>query len=107
MSDDGAIAKRGKQLAMQWVEENANPAWIDEAKEALVRVAARGDDFTSEDVTEEIPEGVVTHEPRAMGPVMLWGVRQKVMRPVGWSLSRLRTSNQYPKRVYRPVGSDG
>ena len=95
--------KAGKQLAMEQVYENADEDWKDAAKDALLRVADRGRDFTSEDVTEEIPDGVSTHEPRAMGPVMLWGIRHKVMEPVGWSQSRLKTSNQYPKRVYRPL----
>lgn len=55
--------------AIDRVEEHASAEWLEEAYEQAFSLAILRDAFTSEDVWDRL-DGVVTHEPRAMGAVM-------------------------------------
>ncbi len=88
--------------AIDQVEHNAGE-WIDEAIEAIRRVAQNCPEFTSDDVWDELG-GCDTHEGRAMGPVM----RKAAGMGICERTERTRNSSRpvchnRPQRVWRSL----
>jgi len=70
---DYSAAKHAKAVAMDQVDLNANPAWKELMIQLVRVVALTHPTFTTDDVMilyHEIEDAPVTHEPRALGPVM-------------------------------------
>jgi len=91
-----------RDAAIDQVETNADQEWTQAARRALVSLCNRLPFLTSEDVAQAIPEDVTTHEPRALGPIMMWG------RKLGWieATSQFRTSTGAknhcrPQRIWK------
>ena len=72
-----ALAARDE--AIQRVDEHASDAWKAEAMRAVVRVARERRRFTTDDVWAVLGESG-THEPRAMGAIMLQAARDGWVR---------------------------
>lgn len=67
----GVTAGRARAAeAAERADEHADPAWRVAAMDA-VRSLLPGTEFTTDDVWARIPDGVTTHEPRALGAVMV------------------------------------
>lgn len=90
--------------AIEQVGVNTDNGWRDEARRALRVCAARRDYFTSDDVNEEMSGEYHTHEPRAMGAVMVWGARAGLIRPTGsHGNTRRRQSHRSPRTIWASV----
>lgn len=63
---DAAFA--AADMAIEGVEANAHPTWLDLAR-GIVRAMPPGHEFTTDELWEKLGD-VRTHEPRAMGAVM-------------------------------------
>ena len=63
-------AERDRDEAMLRVEERANPEWLAAARMALIRCATLNPTFIADEVWAYIPEGLTTHDTRALGPVI-------------------------------------
>jgi hypothetical protein len=72
-----------KDDAIDRVERHANDVWLDAAYAALQRVARNQPTVTADDVWEALPDALksLQHEARAIGPVMLRGLRDGVLAP--------------------------
>ena len=85
--------------AMHSVEANAVPAWIEEA-ERIIRNLTAGTRFIGEQIVDKVEErGLVTHDKRAMGPVMHRLAKEGVIRKTG-DYRAARTSHGSPKSVW-------
>tara|TARA_Y100000310_G_C20404223_1_gene678854 strand:- start:170 stop:493 length:324 start_codon:yes stop_codon:yes gene_type:complete len=73
LSLDRAIAARDQALGI--VDANADAEWKEAALNTVYEVAAIKRRFTADDVWEQIPAHFYTHEPRALGPVMMRAMR--------------------------------
>lgn len=86
-------------------EQHATPTWRLAADLAVHTVATRLPLFTSDDVWRELATAHPderTHEPRALGAVMLAAVRDGLCEPTpDYRLSTRPVCHRNPKRVYR------
>lgn len=100
--DDGA---RRRDDGIQRADDHAVPDWKDEAYLAVIRVAARLGEFTSDDVWAELAASEVsTHEHRAMGAVIRRAARAGWCAPTSeFSLSRRPQRHRAPLRVWRSL----
>lgn len=73
--DPGVVAR---DAALDQVEEHANPEWLQLA-ERYVRGLPSGLSFTTDQVWDAVGEVATTHEPRALGAVMMRLAREKVV----------------------------
>lgn len=81
MSLDDVLADLARQAAIECVDANADRAWKEVAYDCVVNVAHHCEQFTTDEVLNELakhPE-VSTHEPRALGPVMMRAARENVI----------------------------
>lgn len=62
------------RLALKRVEAAASPEFKDQARQVLRVIATHQSELTSEDVLDAME--ATTHDNRAMGPIMRWGVTQ-------------------------------
>lgn len=74
----GGVAR---DAALDQVEEHANPEWLATA-EAYVRRLPSGLCFTTDDVWDHLGE-LATHEPRALGAVMMRLAKARVVAKTG------------------------
>ena len=85
------------------VAKNATPGWCDAAYAAVVRVASRKLQFTTDDVWQEIA-GPVTHDNRALGAVMRRARTEKVCEPtMQYTPSTRDVCHGRPVRVWRSI----
>jgi hypothetical protein len=85
--------------AIKQVELHADGVWLAEADAAVDVLAAAGINFTTDDVWQKLT--ATTHEPRAMGAVMLRAVRDGLIESTGqWSESTRRVAHNRPLRVW-------
>jgi hypothetical protein len=96
-----------KNKALVRVEKNANPRWSEFAFASVHATALRLEELTSDDVDAEIasfnaPHRPVTHDKRALGPVMIRAAKAGLIfatdRIVASNRSKLHNS---PRRVWR------
>lgn len=93
--------------AVNRVNMNAPKEWKTFARFCIELVARRKDEFTSDDVDTEMrlfPDPPVTHEKRALGPVMIKAARDGIItqtdRVISSNRSKLHNS---PRRVWRSL----
>lgn len=100
MSDAGQLSL---DQALATVDQHANVMWVRAAREALKHVAATKAVFTADDVWHELVRvDVYTHDPRALGAVMRWGVGAGVCEPTDDYRPSLRPEcHKRPVRVWR------
>lgn len=66
--------------AIDRVEANADDAWTIAARKAVIACAQSNLHFTTDDVWEMLDElEVNTHDNRALGAVMRWAARQRII----------------------------
>lgn len=98
-------ARQAKAEAMERVEANANPVWLEQMFYAVVVAAATKEFFTSDDVFELAKTTVTetTHDLRAFGPVMHRAAREgfakKARKPP--TLSARRSNHARPLTVWQ------
>jgi hypothetical protein len=85
------LKQHGMQLAL-----DAQPDWADQALIAILQLAKRGTEFTSEDVLEIIglPSGAVgQHKNNASGAIMNKAARAGWIRKVGYGKAKRKESH--------------
>lgn len=95
--------------AIARVERHAAPDWKAEAWDAVQVVAARAEEFTTDEVWAELAQrrnGASTHEPRAMGAIMRNAEAAGLIEPTErWRLSDRAACHRRPMRVWRRKAS--
>jgi hypothetical protein len=67
---------------LQRVENNANEAWKDKAYQIVQRLCATRADFTTDEIWEELKKtDEHTHEPRAIGAIVMRAARARLCEP--------------------------
>jgi hypothetical protein len=95
-----AEGRTNRDHGMDRVERNAHPDWKRHAVQAVLRKAAEGGEFAAEDCWAYIPDGVWTHEPRAMGPVIKGLTVDGLISQVDWGTASKATSHCGLRRTY-------
>ena len=90
-----------RDAAMQQVEEHARTKWQIAAMYAIWATAQGYHDFIVDMVWTFMPEGVTTHENRAMGPMMVRAAKAGWITPTDqYRLSERVTSHRNPRRIW-------
>jgi len=94
--------RRRRDAALEAV---ADPPWQSFAVRALERVARRQPFVTSDDVWAELDAMGIPRpgEARAMGPVMLGGIRAEILAPHGFAQAGDPRHHASIMRVYRSL----
>jgi hypothetical protein len=102
---DDYLAELAKQDALQRVEINADPLWRDVAYQCVVAVAQRTEEFHTDSVLSELAQyPVTTHEPRALGPVMMRAARDNIIVPTNrFEKSAAVSRHCASKRIWRSL----
>lgn len=88
--------------AIKQVDENADEGWKRAASNIVWELSTMPEGFTTDDVMELLDNmGVVTHDNRALGPIMRRMIRSNVIREVAMTRSRRRHGARIP--VYAGV----
>lgn len=89
-------------LALERVERAAPADWKAAARDAIRRVARRGELFTSDDVWEALEAAGMPPpaEPRALGALMLGASRAGLIAPAGYTPSRRPGTHAHPVRLW-------
>ena len=91
-----------RDAAIRRVADNANPDWKVEAVRVVSTVAQRMPEFTTDDVWHLIEE--VTHEPRAMGPVMKAAAAAGLIEATDrFKLTERPSRHRAPVRVWKSL----
>ena len=107
MTDQGDLfdAREARDEAMDRVDKHADIDWLAEAQKAVFKTATEMPYFTSDDVHERISAIASTHEPRALGPVMMRAVKDhwmmKAMCPS--APSRRKSLHASPRTVWQSL----
>jgi hypothetical protein len=109
MMSDLFSAREARDEALERVEANANLDWKEEAFKAVVLAATELRQLTADDVYDRLPSGIFTHEPRALGPVMLRALRDSLIikANVAARPSRRRSLHASPRTVWDSQIFDG
>ena len=94
---DPVAGEAAKDAAIDRVDHHASERWKGRAKEAVAALALTCRFFTTDDVWNRL-DGVTTHEPRAMGAVMVWAMKQNLIRKTGRYVKSMR-----PECHRRPI----
>ena len=99
--------KSGKELrdiSMGQVERNAHERWKEAAIEAIRITATINDSFIVDAVWPHIEEGVMTHENRAIGPMMARAKKLGWIEPTTeFRLSIVPSHHATPRRVWKSL----
>lgn len=83
--------------AIKRVDDNAEKAWKHAAAEIVWELSKIRSGFTTDDVMEDLDRsGIVTHDNRALGPVMRRMIRSGVIHEIGMTRSRRRHGARIP-----------
>jgi len=94
-------ALRARDEGMGLVDAHADSEWRHVALGMVYECAAVNRTFTADDVWELIPEYVYTHEPRALGPIMVRAVKEGWIRASGnFQPSKRESRHACPVRVW-------
>ena len=95
--------------AINRVERNADPDWLETAYWVLRKLAAQQLEFSSDDIWYRLGElRVSTHEPRAMGAVIRRAIREELIVPTGkYRKSFRRACHGRPIAIWRSMLGDG
>lgn len=99
---DFAEARAARDAALVQVNEHADPDWKEAAYDAVVATAYARARFTADDIYDRLDGSVSTHEPRALGPVMLRAVRSGLIAKANVASipSRRRSLHASPRTVW-------
>ena len=87
---------------MSQVERNAHAQWKDAAMEAIIKTAKSNKEFTTDSVWQNMESDVKTHEPRAMGPMMMRAKKMGWIKPSSeFRPSTKRSQHAQPLRVWK------
>lgn len=103
---DSVLADLARADALQRVDEHADPDWRDLAYRCVLAVARRLDHFTTDEVIDELAQypDITTHEPRALGPVMMRAARENVIAATDrFVKSNAVSRHRAPKQVWRSL----
>jgi len=106
LSLDAALADAQRTDALQRVDEHADPDWRDVADRCVRAVALRCETFTTDEVIDELAKhpAITTHEPRALGPVMMRAARNNVIVATDRFIKSTAVSrHRAPKQVWRSL----
>ncbi len=95
--------ERRKRDAMRRVESHADTDWKAAAQETIRRCAMRAYLITSDHVWANMPDGVETHEPRAMGPEMKRAQRLGWIEPYDFVLCKRPSRHRAPIQRWRSL----
>ncbi len=91
-----------KAQGMAEAEAHADPSWRIQAWNAILVIVGRGEPFTTDDVWEMLDTS--THEPRALGSLLVRARSQGLIRGTGeWRNSRRPEAHSRPCAVWEPV----
>lgn len=76
-------ARQARDAAIATADAHADPEWKAVAYGVVRGLAALGEPFTADDVWDRLPETVDTHEPAALGPVMLRASKARLIVKTG------------------------
>lgn len=102
---------RGKSpetvLAILQVHLNADAKWEQYALASIAIVASAHSEFTADEVAAQMaknPAAPITHEPRAMGAVMLKAAAEELIAPTDdFKNSERSSTHNSPRRVWRSL----
>jgi hypothetical protein len=102
---DPAESRAVTQSAIAAVDEHANEAWKRDALRAIREVARTHEFLTANDVWEELADtDEYTHEPSALGPVMLQALREGTIEKTDMFMrSKIPRQHQKPLPVWRSL----
>lgn len=101
---DLIAAQEAKREAIARVDANMEPAWAETVEKAIVLVANKLREFTTDDVWEELDGAVEPHERRAMGAAMLRVAKTGLIVATDRTRPSARAvCHANPKRVWRVV----
>lgn len=97
-----AIDWTAAERAIDRAEAHANDEWKVAAHEAVRRCATMFRDFTTDEVWGLLTtSGKRTHEPRALGAIMVAATRKGLIEKIGYRTSADPTCHHRPKAIYR------
>lgn len=98
-------ARAARDAALEQVEANADESWKEAAYGAVIATASELQQFTADDVYDRMPAGVSTHEPRALGPVMLRALKEGAIVKADTAArpSRRRSLHASPRTVWNSL----
>lgn len=102
--NNAAAGERRREEAIDRVELNAVPDFLDAALACVRYLVLRGGVFTADDVWRQLKERGVPapREPRAMGAVMRAAAAEGIVKPTDtWKLSTRPACHRRPLRVWR------
>lgn len=83
--------------AIQQVDENAEEGWKRAADEAVFLRANMPQPFTTDDIMDDLTDmGIITHDNRALGPVIRRAIRSNTITEIGMTRSRRRHGARIP-----------
>jgi hypothetical protein len=94
-----------RDAAIAQVAQGASVEWLQEAMDTVISMAIRLDTFTTDEVWAQLETtDVWTHEPRAMGAIMVAAQRDGwVVATDQWRTSRRRRCHSRPLRVWQSL----
>lgn len=88
--------------AIERVEKNADPEWMEAATRAVWERSRLGETFTTDEVMEDLESvNVSTHDARALGPVIRKAIKRGMITEVGMTRSRRRHGTRIP--IYQGI----
>lgn len=104
---DIIAAEEAKRAAIAQVERNMDPNWAALAEAAIMAVVARSQEFTTDDVWEELGGASEPHERRAMGAAMLRVARRGLIAATDRTRPSARSvCHANPKRVWKVLDNN-
>lgn len=103
---DPVAAAQAKEYSMQQVKEHADMDWRIEASKIVRHLARTREKFTTDAVWYLLEQftDVSTHEPRAMGPIMLAAAKHGMIQATDQTVKSVRAVNhQRPIQVWRSL----
>ena len=103
---DVPAAIEARDQAIEQVDTNASPEWKQHAIEAVKHLARMRPEFTTDDVHQYLADrGVeMTHEPRALGAVMVAAARARIIAPTDrYTPSARPECHRRPVKIWRSL----
>lgn len=96
------LAEAARDEAMARADGHADPLWRDAAMRVIRSLAASGAEFTTDEVWSALARsGHVTHEPRALGALMVQAGKAGIVKPTDrYRNSRRVECHARPVRVW-------
>jgi hypothetical protein len=99
---DVAMAETERDRALRRVERAADPDWTRHVERVVARIAQRLPTFSTDEVWAALDESYSTHEPRALGAIMVDMARRGIIAPTDRTVkSRRPECHRRDVRVWR------